>query len=183
MKMTIDNLVSDHEANKIYEENYPIIFNYLRRKKVPQEEAEEFTHQALAQGMIKLDQYRGDSKLSTWLVRIAINEYGMCLRDKKVRYFNYQFATEYTELTDPIDYGESITQDVLRQQAFDLIYSTLSEKHTTVLKLLQVGYSQKEMAELLNLSFYGLKGRVFKARKKAKEVIKKEMNLTIQDLM
>ena len=49
------------------------------------EDAEDITQDAFLKAYEKLDQFQGNSKFSTWLVRIAVNESLMRLRKRKTR--------------------------------------------------------------------------------------------------
>jgi len=132
---------------------------------------------------MKLDQYRGDAKLSTWLIRIARNEYRVLLRQKKARDSKFAFAFEDRQPTDPSDYSEIAVKEVMKQQVFDLIYDRLKEKHTVILKLLEKDYLGQEIADELNLPYNTVKSRIRSARTEARELIKEEMSISIQDLV
>ena len=47
------------------------------------EDAEDITQDVFVKAFTKLDQFQGNSKFSTWLVRIAVNESLMRLRKRK----------------------------------------------------------------------------------------------------
>jgi len=58
-------------------------------------DAEEVTQEAALKAFRRLDTFRGESKFSTWLVRIAVNEARMRLRrDRRVQYESLDSSPE-----------------------------------------------------------------------------------------
>lgn len=67
--MAVDSL---KQLPLIYEEYYPKILRYLIRFLGPNE-AEDATQEVFIKINTNLDSFRGESKLSTWIYRIATN--------------------------------------------------------------------------------------------------------------
>ena len=59
------------------------IFRVAQHITQNREDAEDITQDAFLKAYEKLDQFQGNSKFSTWLVRIAVNESLMRLRKRK----------------------------------------------------------------------------------------------------
>src|SRR5487761_2568645 len=59
------------------------IFRIAQHITQNREDAEDVTQDAFLKAYEKLDQFQGNSKFSTWLVRIAVNESLMRLRKRK----------------------------------------------------------------------------------------------------
>ena len=59
------------------------IFRVAQHITQNREDAEDITQDAFLKAYQKLDQFQGNSKFSTWLVRIAVNESLMRLRKRK----------------------------------------------------------------------------------------------------
>src|ERR1700712_5983751 len=59
------------------------IFRVAQHITQNREDAEDITQDAFFKAYQKLDQFQGNSKFSTWLVRIAVNESLMRLRKRK----------------------------------------------------------------------------------------------------
>ncbi len=61
-----------YEFNRIYEEYHAKLFRYLARF-VGEDDAEDLTQEVFVKIHKALDNFRGESKLSTWIYRIATN--------------------------------------------------------------------------------------------------------------
>jgi RNA polymerase sigma factor (sigma-70 family) len=59
------------------------IYYYIRRMVLSHEDADDLTQQVFIKAWRSIDSFRGDSKLSTWLYRIAHNESISFLRSSK----------------------------------------------------------------------------------------------------
>src|ERR1700743_3979162 len=59
------------------------IFRVAQHITQNREDAEDITQDAFLKAYEKLDQFQGNSKFSTWLVRIAVNENLMRVRKRK----------------------------------------------------------------------------------------------------
>src|SRR3989337_2876745 len=63
---------TEKEFQKIYEEHYFRMVRYLRRL-VGESDAEDMAQEVFVKVHQSLDKFRGESKLSTWIYRIATN--------------------------------------------------------------------------------------------------------------
>src|SRR6195952_4874278 len=71
------------------------------------EDAEDITQDVFFKAFQKLDQFKGDSKFSTWLVRIAVNESLMRLRKRKTsKTVSMDQDVETQEGSIPRDFAE-----------------------------------------------------------------------------
>src|SRR6201994_303573 len=71
------------------------------------EDAEDITQDVFFKAFQKLDQFKGNSKFSTWLVRIAVNESLMRLRKRKTsRTVSMDQDVETEEGSIPRDFAE-----------------------------------------------------------------------------
>lgn len=61
-----------------------MVFNIARRMMRSNEDAEDIVQESFKQAFIHLKRFKGDSRFSTWLIRIAINASLMRLRKKRV---------------------------------------------------------------------------------------------------
>jgi RNA polymerase sigma-70 factor (ECF subfamily) len=107
-------------------------------------EAEDLTQDAFLQVFRKLATFRGDSALSTWLYRIAVNTVLMHFRKK-----------------------------ALKQVSLDEPYSKeLPDGYRTIFLLHEVeGYEHQEIAELLDCSVGNSKSQLHKAKLRIRELL------------
>ena len=68
---------------KLYTQYYPAVYSYLVKLTSDRDLAEELTQQTFFKIFERIDEFRGDSKFSTWACSIARNGYNDYLRKKK----------------------------------------------------------------------------------------------------
>jgi len=136
------------------------------------EDAEDVLQEAFLKAYQHLDQFQGNSKFYTWVVRIAVNQALMKLRKRK--------SDRAVSLDEQIDTGEDTvvreiaawdpdpeerySRDELRTILNGAI-DELSPIYRTVFTLRDVdGLSTEETAEVLDLSVPAVKSRLLRAR-------------------
>jgi len=136
------------------------------------EDAEDVLQEAFLKAFEHLDQFQGNSKFYTWIVRIAVNQALMKLRKRK--------SDRTVSLDEQIDTGEdTVIREIAAwdpdpEQRFsrEEMHSILSEAidglapiYRTVFTLRDVdGLSTEETAEALELSVPAVKSRLLRAR-------------------
>src|SRR6202166_4198995 len=146
---------------------------------IPQnrEDAENITQDAFLKAYQKLDQFQGNSKFSTWLVRIAVNESLMRLRKRKTsRTVSMDEDVQTEDGAIPRDfaewrpnpeqlYGQNELGDILRKTI-----QGLPPGFRSVFTLRDVeNLSTEETAEALGLSVPAVKSRLLRARLQLRE--------------
>ena len=136
-------------------------------------DAEDAAQEAFLKAYRNLASFRQESKFSTWLIQIAINEAKMKLRkDRRHLYKAIDAGQETTEgeyiPTDFADWrdipSEALEQSELRE-ALNEALNSLPEKYRTVLILRDVQQmSIAETAEALGISQENVKTRTSRAR-------------------
>jgi len=74
--------MNEKDFEEIYRENYDIIFKYLSRN-VGSESAKDLAQNSFVKVFEKIDSFKGESKISTWIYRIATNEMIDLMRRQK----------------------------------------------------------------------------------------------------
>ncbi len=74
-------------------------------------EAEDFMQEAFIQAFEKIDRFRGEAELGTWICRIAINK---CLDQLKKRKVNLVFDEKWSEHSDAQAEAEESAYDLER---------------------------------------------------------------------
>ncbi len=143
-------------------------------------DAEEVAQEATLKAFKNLARFRQESKFSTWLIQIAINESKMKLR--KDRRHLYQ-SIDNDQMTDEGDYipkdfadwreipSETLQRTELRE-ALNKALAALPEKYRTVLILRDVQQlSIAETAQLLGISEENVKTRTSRARLQMRDAL------------
>ena len=160
----------------IYAEYYPKIVGYLRRL-VGDAEAEDVAQEAFVKISRSLDGFRGESRLSTWIYRIATNAALDHLRRPSTKLFSRQEqgADEGDGPDDdPLVDGAPLHDTLLiRKEMTDCIrglVNDLPENYRTVLVLADLeGFTNAEIGDVLGLSLDTVKIRLHRARLQLKK--------------
>ena len=136
-------------------------------------EAEEIAQEALFKAFKNLSQFRGDSKFSTWIVQIAMNEARQCLRRQKRAAEQSLECGAEDDKGDyiPIDFADwrEIPSEALERKEMRKILSDaigcLKPIYRDVLVLRDIQhFSVAETARMLGISEASVKTRLLRAR-------------------
>jgi len=146
------------------------------------EDAEDAVQQTFQQAFIHLKSFQGQSRFSTWLTRIAINEALMLLRKRRPGHLSIEghqtvdeesFALEIKDpaITPEEQYGQKELHNVLTG-AIDELRPILK----TVVNLSEIGeLSTSKTADTLGVRVGTVKARTFRARRLLREKISKRL--------
>jgi len=134
------------------------------------EDAEDSTQQALFKAFERIQQFKNQSRFSSWLFRITINEALMKirkLRNKKRVPFDQVVATEFASSAS---HPETIyAQEETRQVLQDAINSLEGTSRAIVWVRGLDERDTKETAEILNMSAAAVKTRFWRARQQLRK--------------
>jgi RNA polymerase sigma-70 factor (ECF subfamily) len=141
------------------------------------EDAEDITQDVFVKAFTKLDQFQGNSKFSTWLVRIAVNESLMRLRKRKTsKTVSMDQDVETDEGSIPRDFAEwrpNPEQNFSQSELAEILRKTIAglpPGFRTVFTLRDIeNLSTEETAEALGLSVPAVKSRLLRARLQLRE--------------
>jgi RNA polymerase sigma-70 factor (ECF subfamily) len=155
------------------------------------EDAEDVLQDAFLKAYTHLDNFKGDSKFYTWIVRIAVNEALMRLRKRK--------ADRSVPLDEPVELGEETVQreiavweDNPEQQysqeewrrILDEAVDSLKPDFRTVFVLRDIEeLSTEETAETLGISVPAVKSRLLRARLALREKLTRQFKRKGEDLL
>jgi RNA polymerase sigma-70 factor (ECF subfamily) len=153
------------------------IFRVAQHITQNREDAEDITQDAFLKAYEKLDQFQGNSKFSTWLVRIAVNESLMRLRKRKTsKTVSMDEDVQTDEGSIPRDFAEwrpNPEQQYNQAELSDILRKTiqgLPPGFRSVFTLRDVeNLSTEETAEALGLSVPAVKSRLLRARLQLRE--------------
>ena len=141
------------------------------------EDAEDITQDVFFKAYQKLEQFQGNSKFSTWLVRIAVNESLMRLRKRKTsKTVSMDQDVETEEGSIPRDFAEwrpNPEQNYSQAEMAEILQKTIAglpPGFRTVFTLRDIeNLSTEETAEALGLSVPAVKSRLLRARLQLRE--------------
>lgn len=141
------------------------------------EDAEDIVQETFLKAFTKLEQFQGNSKFYTWLVRIAVNESLMRLRkyrSSKTVSMDEDIQTEEGAMPrDFADWGPDPEQQYGQAELAEILHRTaegLSPGFRAVFALRDLdGLSTEETAEALGLSVPAVKSRLLRARLQLRE--------------
>jgi RNA polymerase sigma-70 factor (ECF subfamily) len=154
----------------LYQQHARRLYNLARRMSGSTEDAEDLLQEIFLLAFRKLDSFKGDSALGTWLYRLAMN---LCLDRLRSKAARYEQATTALE-----DYH---TQEASRASHRELAVSRLDleaalahlpEGCKAVFLLHDVeGFEHREIGEILGIAEGTSKSQVHKARMKIREFL------------
>lgn len=149
----------------LYERYSPRVYAVVRRFADDDTLAEDWAQEAWVSAIRALPKFRGDSRFSTWLHRIAINSALQGLRHRERR-----VGTE-VPLTESLP-GNSRTDGPLLRVRLERALRLLPPGMRKVLILHDLeGYTHEEIADSLGVTVGTSKSQLFKARARMRELL------------
>jgi RNA polymerase sigma-70 factor (ECF subfamily) len=153
------------------------IFRLAQHVTQNREDAEDVLQETFMKAYEHLDQFKGDSKFYTWIVRIAVNQALMKLRrrktDKSVSLDETIDTGEDMVVREIAAWGEDPEQQLSREELggiLDTAIQSLEPLYRSVFVLRDIEeISTEETAEMLGLSVPAVKSRLLRARLQLRE--------------
>jgi RNA polymerase sigma-70 factor, ECF subfamily len=143
-------------------------------------DAQDVAQEAILKAFANLRQFRGESKFSTWLIQITVNEARMRQRKQHAQLFeplvesNAEEEGTYTP-RDFADWREIPSEALERSEIRTLLakaLASLAQKYREVFILRDVEHmSIEEAAEALNISIASVKTRLLRARLMLRDIL------------
>ena len=143
-------------------------------------DAQDVAQEAILKAFANLRQFRGESKFSTWLIQITVNEARMRQRKQHAQLFeplvesNDEEEGTYTP-RDFADWREIPSEALERSEIRTLLakaLASLAQKYREVFILRDVEHmSIEEAAEALNISIASVKTRLLRARLMLRDIL------------
>jgi RNA polymerase sigma-70 factor (ECF subfamily) len=144
------------------------------------EDSQDAVQETFLKAFQHLGQFREDSKFSTWLIRITVNQSLMKLRKRATRDVSLDEDFQSEGDMPPMeaaDWAPNPEQLYWASELRDILVNTLSELRPvlrTVFVLRDIeGLSTDQTAEVLNLSHTAVKARLWRARLQLRERLNK----------
>lgn len=155
---------------------YHMALNITRNR----EDAEDAAQQGFLNGYAHIQQYQGQSKFSSWLLRIVINEALTKIRERKYQDHHLSYAGvagEESDISDTLRADDAFHPEVLYAKAERgrVLRKAIGSLQTTLRVVVwMVGLEEKrtgETARILNLSRSAVKTRYGRARQQLRECL------------
>lgn len=158
------------------------VYNLCLRMLGNEQEAYDAAQEVCVKIWRQLEHFRGESKLSTWIYRIATNQCLDRLRKLKHRQeisiFQKNGQDEEEWLIDQPTSKEYVEQTIETKAMQEIIKTAISElkgEHKTMIVLRDIqNYAYEEIADLLNLSLGTVKSRISRARLALKKILEQD---------
>lgn len=165
----------------VFREYAPRIYNIARRMLGNDADAEDVTQDVLLQVVRKLDTFRGDAQISTWLHRVTVNA-ALAHRQKRANRQKRETGEAGDELLEVAApdaavrrWNVSPEDPVLAAEEAEIIEKAigqLPEPFRDVYVLADVeGLSNAEIGEMLDLSVPAVKSRLHRARMRMRDLL------------
>lgn len=157
----------------IFNTHKPRVYSLCLRMTNNVAEAEDLTQEAFLQVFRKLPTFRGDSALSTWMYRVAVNTVLMYFRKRGRPQFSLDEPDQNLK-TKKREYGFDDLRLVtsIDRIALARAIKELPDGYRTIFLMHEVdGYEHREIAKLLKCSVGNSKSQLHKARLKMREIL------------
>ena len=158
----------------LVERHKKVVYNIVLQITRSKEDAEELAQDTFLKAYQSIGSFKGDSKFSTWLYRIAYNLAISKIRKKKLPTSNIDDSdiTDY-DLKQVYDDFESFEQEDRKKHLKQAI-NQLSQEDSLIITLFYLnGHSIDEISSLTDMSKSNVKVRLHRARKKMFDYLSK----------
>jgi RNA polymerase sigma-70 factor (ECF subfamily) len=170
-KEAFEELVRRHQARV-----FAVAGGILRNK----EDVEDIAQQVFLKAYFSLKRFDQRAAFSTWLYKITVNECWDLLRKRKVRPLLYEAdlseeqARQYGASEEREEQTQDVSERLEKRQELERLLDCLEERDRTMLVLKEVqGFSVEEIAELLGINGNTVKVRLFRARQRITERLRR----------
>ena len=165
-----DNETFGLALRKIEESFGPMIRGVWRKQGVTNPDLQDDLLQDLMIRLVeKRAQFRGESKLTTWIISIAKNLAPNALQSKMYRpWKQYVTMNDGDTLDGTVDDPEHYPFEV--SEMLSVLVENLADEYRAVVPLLMEGKSYTDMAQILNVPLGTIRSRVFAIHRKIDEI-------------
>ena len=169
----LKNTDLDSEAfQKIFEENKGLIYALSFRLLGNRQEAENLTQEVFLNAFKAYSSFRGESKVSTWLYRIAVNQINRELRGKKLKKFlSLDFLSAESDREPTIEPAHprngppaELEKKEIQRTVQRLIGSLPERQRTAITLQYYEGLAYEEIASAMEISHSSVESLLFRAK-------------------
>lgn len=163
----------NHAFNLLVRQYQQRLYWHIRKMVLDHDDADDLLQNVFIKAFNALDNFREDSKIYTWLYRIATNECITFLNNKKKRFMVPMVDVEH-QLSQNLETDTYFSGDRIQMKLQQAIL-TLPDKQRLVFNLKYFEEMKyEEMSEILGTSVGALKASFHHAVKKIEEFMKKD---------
>jgi RNA polymerase sigma-70 factor (ECF subfamily) len=170
-KAAFEELVKRHQSRV-----FAVAGGILRNR----EDVEDIGQQVFLKAYFSLKRFDQRAAFSTWLYKITVNECWDLLRKRKVRplvfeaEFSDEQARQYDGMEEKADGVPDVSERMALRQEVEELMECLEERDRMMLVMKEVqGFSVEEIAEILDINGNTVKVRLFRARQRITERVKR----------
>ena len=149
-----------------------LVFTIVLRITSSREDAEEVAQDVFLKAYRKISSFKGDSKFSTWLYRIAFNEAVSFTRKKSL--VTVELDEKVTEIEDE-EYGSYELMGLDHREQKTLIEKTMAELDELESVMITLYYTEdcsvEEISNITGLSLSNVKVKLHRTRKKMHKIM------------
>lgn len=156
----------------LLESNYAFVFGYVLKLCYDQELANDITQDVMLKAIKNIKKFKGNSKFSTWLVRIATNHYlNATKRSKKIVYTDdYSFFDSFHSPDKDIDV--QVYEKELFIQVMTHLKSFKNDQRMPFILKHYYGYSYEEISKIMKCPIGTVRSRIHNTIKKLQDLMK-----------
>lgn len=145
------------------------IYNYCYRMTNSQEDAEDLAQEIFIKVYKNLKSFKGNSKFSTWIYRIAYNTCIDKYRKKEVATVSLTLNSDEEEKEIDLPSNDPLPEErIVSREEYDVVCECISElkpeyKNAVILRDIQ-NYTYDEIAEILNIPLGTVKSHISRGR-------------------
>jgi RNA polymerase sigma-70 factor (ECF subfamily) len=144
------------------------------------EDVEDIAQQVFVKAFFSLKRFDQRAAFSTWLYKITVNECWDVLRKRKSRPLLFEAelsddqARQYQASEDALSPVADISDRLASRQRLERLLEFVDERDRMMLVLKEIqGFSVEEIAEMLEINGNTVKVRLFRARKRIMQMVKR----------
>src|SRR5271165_7240586 len=144
------------------------------------QDVEDIAQQVFIKAYFSLKRFDQRAAFSTWLYKITVNECWDLLRKRKVRplVFESELSEEqahmYQSAGEKPEHTPDVSERLASQQQVEKLLECLEERDRMMLILKEVqGFTVEEIAEMMEINGNTVKVRLFRARQRIAEVVRR----------
>jgi RNA polymerase sigma factor (sigma-70 family) len=170
-------LHGEHNAFAVLVDRYKdMIFSLALKMVKNREEAEEVAQDTFIKIYTSLNKFKGDSKFSTWIYKIAYNTCLDRLKKNKKEESNISIDEFSTDLIKTLDNALSALEDKERKQTIQNCLNLLPSEDNFLLTLYYFDdQSLEEIGKIMDISANNAKVKLFRSRQKLAVILKKHV--------